>query len=44
MSSDLTKHIKLVRGILGPTTGKTDKLVITKKGVIYLKPLKIKKR
>jgi len=32
--------IKLIRGILGAPSGKNDKLVITKKGVIYLKKMK----
>ena len=32
--------IKLIRGVLGVPSGGKDKLVFTKKGVIYLKKLK----
>lgn len=44
MPKNREKNIKLIRGLLGPTTGDNDKLIITKKGVIYLKPIKNKKR
>ena len=44
MSEIPKKTVQLIRGILYTGTGSTEKLIITKKGVIYLKSLKNKKR
>jgi len=44
MSSSKKKNIKILRGLLGSPTGSNEKLIITKKGVIYLKTYKSKKK
>lgn len=40
MSSQKETNIKIVRGLLGTPSGKNEELIITKKGVIYLRKSK----
>lgn len=43
MSSHSSTEIQLLQGILGSCSGTMNNLVITKTGVVYLKPIKKKK-
>lgn len=43
MSSKSSTEIQLLRGILDSCSGTINNIVITKTGVVYLKPIKKKK-
>lgn len=43
MSSQSSTELQLLQGILGSCSGVMNNLVITKTGVVYLKPIKKKK-
>lgn len=43
MSSQSSTELQLLQGILGSCSGTMNNLVITKTGVVYLKPIKKKK-
>lgn len=43
MSSNSSTEIQLLQGIFGSCSGTMNNLVITKTGVVYLKPIKKKK-
>lgn len=43
MSSKSSTELQLLQGILGSCSGTMNNLVITKTGVVYLKPIKKKK-
>lgn len=43
MSSKSSTEMQLLQGILGSCSGVMNNLIVTKKGVVYLKPIKKKK-
>lgn len=43
MSSQSSTDLQLLQGILGSCSGTMNNLIVTKTGVVYLKPIKKKK-
>lgn len=43
MSSQSLTELQLLQGILGSCSGTMNNLIVTKTGVVYLKPIKKKK-
>lgn len=43
MSSQSSTELQLLQGILGSCSGTMNNLIVTKTGVVYLKPIKKKK-